>query len=88
MTYDKSNNLATLNVSTNLQPELWRLPKVCKFVGLSKSTIYQMIQDEKFPAPLKIGARAVAWRSDMISKWVLESPASMQQPICEKIVLC
>jgi prophage regulatory protein len=77
MTDNNSNNFAALAISTNVQPELWRLPKVCKFVGLSKSTIYQMIQDEKFPAPLKIGARAVAWRSDMISKWVLERPASM-----------
>ncbi len=77
MTDKNSNNLATFSVSTNLQPELWRLPKVCKFVGLSKSTIYQMIQNDKFPAPLKIGARAVAWRADIITKWIQDRPLSM-----------
>ncbi|ASF45486.1 helix-turn-helix transcriptional regulator [Methylovulum psychrotolerans] len=77
MTYDNSNNLTAPAVSTNVQPELWRLPKVCKFVGLSKSTIYQMIQNKKFPAPLKIGARAVAWRADIITKWIQDRPLSM-----------
>jgi len=50
--------------------ELWRLNRVCKYVGLSKSTIYLMIKSGKFPAPIKISTRAVAWRSDQITGWI------------------
>jgi prophage regulatory protein len=56
--------------------ELWRLAQVCKYVGLSKSTIYLMIKKDKFPAPVKIGARAVAWHSDQIAGWIKSRPNS------------
>jgi prophage regulatory protein len=69
MSYNNENN--------QTHPELWRLAKVCKFVGLSKSTIYLMIRREEFPSPVKIGARAVAWHSEHIKNWIGSRPNSL-----------
>jgi prophage regulatory protein len=77
MTYDMSDDLATDQASSVAENELWRLSKVCKFVGLSKSTIYQMIKREQFPVPVKTGARAVAWHSEQIKIWIKTRPLSM-----------
>lgn len=49
---------------------LLRLPSVEAQTGLSKSEIYRRIKLGTFPAPLKLGARAVAWPSAVIETWV------------------
>lgn len=49
---------------------LLRLPEVKRRTGLGHSYIYEQIQAGQFPAPVKIGIRAVAWRSDDINAWI------------------
>jgi prophage regulatory protein len=49
---------------------LMRLPKVIQMTGLARSTIYKLISDERFPAPLKLTQRAVAWRLLDIEQWI------------------
>jgi prophage regulatory protein len=41
-------------------------------VGLETSQIYQLVAAGKFPAPVPIGARAVAWVEDEIDAWIDE----------------
>jgi prophage regulatory protein len=41
---------------------LARLPVVFKITGLGRSTIYRWIAEGSFPAPVRLGRRAVAWR--------------------------
>lgn len=43
-----------------------RLPAVCERYGLSRSAIYRMMEKDQFPAPVKIGPRAVAWHDDVL----------------------
>lgn len=50
--------------------KLYRLPKVIEITGLSTSTIYGKIRKKEFPAPVKIGARAVAWKMTDIELWI------------------
>ncbi|MBO9437470.1 AlpA family phage regulatory protein [Sulfitobacter sp. KE29] len=47
-----------------------RLPEVRARVGLSKSSIYAFIATGQFPKPIRIGARAVAWRLADIEAWL------------------
>lgn len=47
-----------------------RLPLVQQRVGLSRSTIYEMVKQGRFPRPVSIGTRAVAWTSFSIDSWV------------------
>jgi prophage regulatory protein len=46
-----------------------RLPTVISLVGKSRTAIYRDIQAGIFPAPIRIGARSVAWDSTAIERW-------------------
>jgi len=47
-----------------------RLPDVKARTGLSRASIYKMMNEGKFPASLKLGERAVGWRSSDIDAWI------------------
>ena len=49
-----------------------RLPKVIERTGLSRSLIYAMIKEGRFPAPVRIGLRAVAWHEADLLAWAAE----------------
>lgn len=53
---------------------LIRLPSVSTRVGLSRATIYRLLKAGAFPAPVRIGARSVAWRASDIDAWVNSRP--------------
>jgi len=46
-----------------------RLPAVIGIVGRQRTAIYGDIKAGTFPAPVRIGLRAVAWDSAEILKW-------------------
>jgi prophage regulatory protein len=54
---------------------LLRLPQVKAQTGLSRSELYRRIAIGSFPAPIKIGARASAWSSVEIERWIAERVA-------------
>ena len=47
-----------------------RRKQVEKRTGLSRSTIYLRIQENNFPRPIKLGARAVGWLENEIEAWL------------------
>ncbi|RME59835.1 MAG: AlpA family transcriptional regulator [Caldilineae bacterium] len=53
---------------------LLRLKSVLDLTGLSRSRVYELIAAGAFPAPVKIGARAVAWRASEIAAWIDSRP--------------
>ena len=55
---------------------LVRKPEVLRRTGLASSTLYAHIAQGRFPKPVKIGARAVAWRSDEIQAWIDSRPVA------------
>ncbi len=48
---------------------LMRMPTVIRWTGLARSTIYRLIAEEKFPAPVLLATRAVAWRRSDLERW-------------------
>jgi prophage regulatory protein len=50
--------------------KLLRRKQVEKMTGLSRSSIYAMIAEGRFPRQRKIGLRAVAWMEDEIILWI------------------
>lgn len=46
-----------------------RMPTVVRLTGLGRSTIYRMIAQDQFPAPIRLGARAVGWRWTDLERW-------------------
>lgn len=49
-----------------------RLPEVKAVTGLSKTSIYELVRDKNFPAPVRLGPRAVAWVRSEVRQWALE----------------
>ena len=49
-----------------------RLPQVKALTGLSKTSLYAMIRDRSFPAPVRLGPRAVAWVRSEVRQWAIE----------------
>jgi prophage regulatory protein len=46
-----------------------RLPQVEAITGAKKQTLYGWIAAGKFPKPIKIGQRAVAWLEEDLQAW-------------------
>ncbi len=49
---------------------LLRQPSVLDRVPFSKSELYRRVKSGRFPAPIKLGARAVAWRESDVDAWM------------------
>ena len=59
-----------------MQDRLLRRRQVEEITGMSRSTIYKMMQNGDFPRPVKIGPAAVRWRSSDITAWVESRPVA------------
>ena len=46
-----------------------RLKQVKAVTGMSRSWIYEAVRRGDFPAPIALGARAVAWDSAAVAGW-------------------
>lgn len=71
-------NTQKSNVTQASPVQLLRLEEVKKITCKSKSSIYADINAGTFPAPLKIGVRAVGWKTSQIANW-LDSLQSTQE---------
>lgn len=49
---------------------LIRLPDVEAATGCKKSTIYLLLKQGKFPKPVRLSARMVAWPETSVLQWV------------------
>ena len=59
---------------TSVRPVL-RFSDVNRITGYSRSSIYRLCKDGRFPKPVKLGPRAVGWPEEVIKKWVAEKEA-------------
>lgn len=51
-------------------PQILRRPQLEARLGLARSSIYKMMDEGTFPRPVKLGRRAVGWRSEDIEAWL------------------
>lgn len=56
--------------------KIFRRPAVQDITGLSRSTLYAMIAEGRFPAPVKLGTRAVGWREADLNEWLASREAA------------
>ena len=63
-----------------MSEKMLRRPSVEMMTGLSRSSIYAMMQIGEFPRPIRIGKRAVAWSEASISDWLANRPKSNETP--------
>lgn len=53
-----------------------RRPAVEALIGLSRTTIYEMMKRGEFPRPVRITGKAVAWPESAISEWQASRPVA------------
>jgi len=56
--------------------KLIRLTGVMHIVPLKQSRLYELIAAGEFPAPVRLGARAVAWRESEVLAWIASRPSA------------
>ena len=50
--------------------ELLKLKDVLRIIPISKATLYNGIKEGRYPKPVKIGVKAVAWRKQDIDEYL------------------
>lgn len=53
-----------------MSQSLIRLSEVQRRTGYSKAWIYRLLKEQRFPASIKIGSRAVAFIESEIDEWI------------------
>ena len=53
-----------------------RLPEVSQATGLSRSTIFRLVQSGSFPPSVKLTARTIGWPSTDIETWIAARAAT------------
>ncbi len=54
----------------NYTEQIEKLPQVESRTGKAKSAIYAGVKNGTFPAPIKLGPRAVGWLKSEIDAWI------------------
>ena len=55
---------------------LLRRRQVEEVTGLSRSSIYRLMRNGEFPAPVRVGPAAVRWKVSDITAWLESRPLS------------
>jgi len=53
-----------------------RRREVEQMIGLKRTAIYEMMTQGTFPRPVRIGARAIAWKLADIEAWIASREAA------------
>ena len=53
---------------------LLRIGAVTRLIGLGRSTIYRLMAESRFPTPVRLSTRAIAWRRSDLERWSAERP--------------
>lgn len=69
-------NTSVSNISTADASVFLRMKAVTKMTGLGRSTIYRLVAQDKFPSPVRLADRAVAWRRADLERWSEQRPSA------------
>ncbi|GAB3759157.1 hypothetical protein GCM10028796_05920 [Ramlibacter monticola] len=66
---------ATRPPMVDAQPAVFvRMAAVVRMTGLGRSTIYRLMAEDKFPSPVRLAKRAIAWRRIDLEQWSAGRP--------------
>ena len=71
-----SGGASQTRISDDL-PDLIRKPIVLHLTQLSNTTLHDLRSQGEFPPPVRIGARAVAWRLREVLRWIEARPVAV-----------
>ena len=63
-------------LGTRAQPRFLRLSEVLEMTGMSKTFIYDRINEGTFPKQIQLGSRSVVWNEREVVQWMEDRIAS------------
>lgn len=66
-----------------MSEQILKLLEVKNTVGLSGSSVYRLIQDGKFPPPIKLSERSSGWLKSEIEFWLQERIAASRSKLVD-----
>ena len=66
--------MARTTVEQTATNRLIRRPEVERLTSLSRSALYSAMSEGRFPRPVSLGRRSVAWRLRDIEGWIESRP--------------
>lgn len=63
-------------MSETTEPRLLRVRAVTEKTGIPRSGIYALMAERKFPRPIPLYGRTVAWPSQAVDAWIKERIAA------------
>ena len=72
----KRTSIPIQSAAAEFRPIFMRLPAVLQATGLGRSTVYRMVAEHTFPAPVRLAKRAVGWRHDDVQQWTVARPST------------
>ena len=57
-------------INQHIADPVLKLPRVQELTSLPVSTLYAWVKQGRFPAPVKLGVRSVAWRLSDVQGWL------------------
>ena len=66
--------IRNLNLHTGeiIMQKIYRLKNVIEVTGMSRSTIYRLMDQDKFPKPIKLSQRIIGFLEEDIDQWIQE----------------
>lgn len=64
-----------------VKQNLIRLSDVMKRTGYSRAWIYRLLKEERFPKPIKIGIRSIAFIESEIDEWINQRILASRQEV-------
>lgn len=62
------------------QGAILRRPRVEALTGLSRSSLYDLIRQGRFPAPVQLTEKSVGWREAEVLAWIESRPSTRPTP--------
>jgi len=69
--------MSSISVEHSPRAAVVRMRQLIVMLGLSRSSIYRFISLGQFPAPIRLGDKAVGWRVNEIEEWLNARPNSI-----------
>ena len=60
--------------------QLLSILEVTGTTSLGKTSIYLMMRDNRFPKPVQLSPRRVAWRASDVQSWIAEQARKQPNP--------
>ena len=57
---------------TRPEPGILSVPAVLELVPVSRTTLWRLVKEGKFPRPVQVSLKRIGWRESEVMQWIAE----------------